>query len=138
MAAFRDHKSTIFVGGLDEQVNEQTLHAAFLPFGEIITVNMPPDPSSHNKHRGFGFIEFEHAEDAKAAVDNMHLSELFGRTIKVNLSRNVNVRDGAGPRAIWSEEAYMDKYSNIKASDETNQPKENPANASTDNESKQD
>ncbi|KAF9165138.1 hypothetical protein DFQ26_000582 [Actinomortierella ambigua] len=64
-------------------------------------------------HRGFGFIEFEHPEDAKAAQDNMHLSELFGKTIKVNLARPLK---GAGPggrgpeRAIWADEEWIKKH----------------------------
>ena len=34
-------KTTVFVGGLDGQVSEQTLHDAFLPFGEIVSVSLP-------------------------------------------------------------------------------------------------
>ncbi len=28
-------KTTLYVGGLDESVNESILHAAFIPFGDI-------------------------------------------------------------------------------------------------------
>lgn len=38
-------------------------------------------------HRGFCFVEFETQEDAKSAIDNMHLSELNGKLIKVTLAR---------------------------------------------------
>jgi RNA recognition motif-containing protein len=45
-------KTTVFVGGLDGQVSEQTLHDAFLPFGEIVSVSLPkPElygPSNEN------------------------------------------------------------------------------------------
>lgn len=34
-------RATVFVGGLDSNVNEQTLHDAFLPFGEIVDVSLP-------------------------------------------------------------------------------------------------
>ncbi|KAJ2412385.1 hypothetical protein GGF41_006143, partial [Coemansia sp. RSA 2531] len=71
----------LFVSGLDPEVSEQTLHAAFIPFGEIVQVTLQPDPSSSNKHRGFGFIEFEEEGDALEAIDNMQDAELFGRTI---------------------------------------------------------
>ena len=33
-------------GGLEESVTDETLRAAFVPFGEIIDVNMPVDNSS--------------------------------------------------------------------------------------------
>ena len=36
-------KPVIYVGGLDDQVDEKTLHAAFIPFGEIKTIEMPLD-----------------------------------------------------------------------------------------------
>lgn len=57
-------------GGLAEEVDEKVLHAAFIPFGEIVDVQIPLDYESE-KHRGFAFIEFEMAEDAAAAIDNM-------------------------------------------------------------------
>ncbi|KAJ1817681.1 hypothetical protein LPJ75_001654 [Coemansia sp. RSA 2598] len=81
------NKRMLFVSGLDPEVTEETLHAAFIPFGEIIQVTLPPDPSSSNRHRGFGFVEFEEPEDALAAIDNMHDNELFGRTIAVRRAR---------------------------------------------------
>jgi RNA recognition motif-containing protein len=34
-------KATVFVGGLDNNVNEQTLHDAFIPFGEIVEISIP-------------------------------------------------------------------------------------------------
>lgn len=34
-------KSTVYVGGLDNAVNAQTLHDAFVPFGEIVDVSLP-------------------------------------------------------------------------------------------------
>lgn len=34
-------KATIFVGGLDSQVTAETLHDAFIPFGEIADVTLP-------------------------------------------------------------------------------------------------
>ena len=34
-------KATVFVGGLDNQVTTQTLHDAFIPFGDIVDVSLP-------------------------------------------------------------------------------------------------
>ena len=33
----------VCAGGLEENVTEETLHAAFIPFGDIKDVNMPLD-----------------------------------------------------------------------------------------------
>ncbi len=57
------------------------MRAAFIPFGEIVNIEIPPDYENHEKHRGFSFIEYELAEDAAAAIDNMVYSEFA----KVNL-----------------------------------------------------
>jgi peptidyl-prolyl isomerase E (cyclophilin E) len=34
-----------FIGGIDQQVTEAILHAAFIPFGEIVAVQLSPDNS---------------------------------------------------------------------------------------------
>ncbi len=45
-------KTTLYVGGLAEDaVNESSLHAAFIPFGDIKDVNIPLDHAT-GKHRG--------------------------------------------------------------------------------------
>lgn len=67
MAHFKFPK---ILGGLAEEVDEKILNAAFIPFGEIVDVQIPLDYESE-KHRGFAFIEFESAEDAAEAIDNM-------------------------------------------------------------------
>ena len=36
-------KTTLYVGGLEENVNEAILHSAFIPFGDIKDVNIPLD-----------------------------------------------------------------------------------------------
>lgn len=59
------------IGGLDENLNEAILHSAFIPFGDIISVQISVDNNS-GKSRGFGFVEYEEVEDAKAAIDNMN------------------------------------------------------------------
>ncbi|KAF9309506.1 hypothetical protein BKA57DRAFT_474068 [Linnemannia elongata] len=111
MSSKDSNKSTLFVGGLDEQVTPQILHAAFIPFGDITQIEIPSDPTSNAPHRGFGFVEFDLAVDAQAAQDNMHLSELFGRTIKVNLAKPGKGGPGgmrSGPeKAIWADEDWL-------------------------------
>jgi peptidyl-prolyl isomerase E (cyclophilin E) len=33
------------LGGVDQEVTEAVLHAAFIPFGEIVAVQLSPDTS---------------------------------------------------------------------------------------------
>lgn len=107
-------KSTVYVGGLDQAVTIHTLAEAFIPFGEIadITLPKPDSPSSGELHRGFGYVEFELAQDAKEAIDNMDGSELYGRTIKVAAAKpQKDSNEGLGSKtAIWEQEGYLAKY----------------------------
>ena len=62
-------KTTLYVGGLEENVNEATLHSAFIPFGDIKDVNIPLDNTT-GKHRGFGFVEYESAEVGSSGLSS--------------------------------------------------------------------
>lgn len=100
-------KATVFVGGLDHAVTQQTLYHAFLPFGDIVEVSLPkPDaPGSSEPHRGFGYVEFETAADAADAIDNMDRSELYGQVIKVAAAKpQKDASEGLGSKtAIWEQ-----------------------------------
>ncbi|GBL96271.1 Peptidyl-prolyl cis-trans isomerase E [Araneus ventricosus] len=95
-------------GGLAEEVNKDIIHAAFIPFGEIIDIQIPLDYETQ-KHRGFAFVEFEAAEEAAAAIDNMNDSELFGRTIRVNLAKPMRIKEGS-TRAVWSDDNWLKEH----------------------------
>ncbi|KAF2718461.1 RNA-binding domain-containing protein [Polychaeton citri CBS 116435] len=107
-------KATVYVAGLDNQVTTQTLHDAFVPFGEIVDVTLPKPElkSSTDPHRGFGYVEFSLAEDAKEAIDNMDQAELYGRVIKVNQAKTQkDSNEGLGSKtAVWEQEGYATKY----------------------------
>ncbi|XP_071837054.1 peptidyl-prolyl cis-trans isomerase E-like [Apostichopus japonicus] len=102
-------KRIVYVGGLTEEVEEKTLHAAFIPFGDILDIQIPLDYETE-QHRGFAFVEFELAADAAAAIDNMNDSELFGRTIRVNLAKPMKIKEGAN-KAVWADDNWLQKYS---------------------------
>ncbi|KAF1851865.1 RNA-binding domain-containing protein [Cucurbitaria berberidis CBS 394.84] len=107
-------KATVFVGGLDQAVTQQTLFHAFLPFGDIVEVNLPKPESqnSNEQHRGFGYVEFEAASDATDAIDNMDRSELYGSVIKVAPAKpQKNANEGLGSKtAIWEQEGWFAKH----------------------------
>ncbi|MCJ1299525.1 hypothetical protein MMC08_002317 [Hypocenomyce scalaris] len=107
-------KSTIYVGGLDNAVNERILADAFLPFGEVVEISIPKPEvlSSPDPHRGFGYVEFEMPGDAKEAIDNMDQSELFGRVIKVAAAKpQKESNEGLGSKtAVWEQEGWLAKH----------------------------
>uniref|UniRef100_A0A673L9A4 Peptidyl-prolyl cis-trans isomerase E n=1 Tax=Sinocyclocheilus rhinocerous TaxID=307959 RepID=A0A673L9A4_9TELE len=93
-------KRVLYIGGLAEEVDEKVLHAAFIPFGDITDIQIPLDYETE-KHRGFAFIEFELAENE---------SELFGRTIRVNIAKPMRIKEGSS-RPVWSEDDWLKKFS---------------------------
>lgn len=48
-------------------------------------------------------------EDAAAAIDNMNESELYGRTIRVNIARPKMLKEGSS-RPVWSEDTWLKKH----------------------------
>ncbi|XP_077006275.1 peptidyl-prolyl cis-trans isomerase E isoform X2 [Tamandua tetradactyla] len=49
-------------------------------------------------------------QDAAAAIDNMNESELFGRTIRVNLAKPMRIKEGSS-RPVWSDDDWLKKFS---------------------------
>ncbi|VDP44698.1 unnamed protein product [Soboliphyme baturini] len=103
-----NRKRTVYVGGFGEEVNDKVLHAAFVPFGDIVDVSIPLDYESQS-HRGFGFVEFELEADAMAAIDNMNDSELFGKTIRVNFARPPKPNERT-TRPVWADDEWIKKF----------------------------
>merc|ERR1711935_590630 len=96
-------KRTLYVGGLEENVDEDIMNAAFIPFGDIVDVNIPIEQTTQ-KHRGFGFITFEEREDAKAAIENMNNSELYGRVLRVNIAKPMRAKAEGSGKSVWADE----------------------------------
>ncbi|KAF4325047.1 hypothetical protein BBO99_00000604 [Phytophthora kernoviae] len=101
MAVNKADKRALYVGGLDKQVTEQGLYTAFVPFGPIKSAQIPMDYSTQ-RSKGFGFVEFQEEEDAKAAIDNMDESELFGRTLRVTIAKPDRPKLGSN-KPVWAE-----------------------------------
>ncbi|KAK9472341.1 putative peptidyl prolyl cis-trans isomerase [Dipodascopsis tothii] len=105
----RRSKTTVHVSGLDSAVTAQVVHDAFIPFGDIVDVELPRDNKSRELHRGFAFVQYESAQDADAAIDNMDQAELYGRTLRVTSARSQNETfDIANAKtAVWEQEGWL-------------------------------
>ena len=79
-------KCSVYVSNLDYRVTDAMLREAFLPFGPIISVNIPVKARAVHS-LGFAFIDFERQEDAMDAIDNMHGAEFHGQVLKVTPAR---------------------------------------------------
>ena len=99
---------TLYVGGLDERVEESELQAAFIAFGEIAEVEVAREAGT-GAHKGYGFVTYEAGEDAEAAVENMNHSEMYGRVLRVGFARGGSGNasgSAARRRPVWEDEAY--------------------------------
>ncbi len=85
----------LFIGGLSWNTTDTILHQTFSPFGQVMAAKVIMDRET-GKSRGFGFIEFETDESAKAAQKALHGSVLDGRTIRVELSESTGTRGSGG------------------------------------------
>ena len=98
-AASISRRTVLYVGGLDENVTEKTLEAAFLPFGDLVRILLPKDATT-GLHRGFGFVEYEDAEDAAQAEDNMDDSQMYGRVLRVKVAKPNAIEQ----QSVWGAE----------------------------------
>ncbi|RUS87897.1 hypothetical protein EGW08_004313 [Elysia chlorotica] len=81
--AERNQDATVYVGGLDEKVQENILWELFLQAGPVVNVHMPKDRVTQT-HQSYGFIEFMSEEDADYAIKIMNMIKLYGKPIRVN------------------------------------------------------
>ncbi|XP_062259630.1 cold inducible RNA binding protein a isoform X4 [Platichthys flesus] len=73
----------LFVGGLSFETNEESLSAAFGKYGNMEKVDVIRDKET-GRSRGFGFVKYNNAEDAKDALEAMNGKTLDGRAIRVD------------------------------------------------------
>jgi cold-inducible RNA-binding protein len=87
-------QNKLFVGGLSWNTDNAGLEQAFASFGNIEEARVITDRET-GRSRGFGFVTFTSADDAKKAL-SLDGSTLDGRTIKVNVAEDKPRRDSNG------------------------------------------
>ncbi len=78
--------SKLYVGGLPYSTTDQELKELFEAFGTVTSATVIMDRES-GRSKGFGFVEFESAEEAQAAIKALDGSDFGGRKIVVNEAR---------------------------------------------------
>merc|ERR1712241_1063821 len=72
----------LYVGSLHFNITEDMLRGIFEPFGKISMIQLIMDQDT-GRSKGYGFITYSEAEDAKKALEQMNGFELAGRAMKV-------------------------------------------------------
>ncbi|KAI3675284.1 hypothetical protein L1987_84872 [Smallanthus sonchifolius] len=69
--------TTIFVGGLDSEVNDEDLRQTFIQCGEILSIKIPVG-------KGCGFVRFANRSSAEDAIQNMHGTVIGKQTVRIS------------------------------------------------------
>jgi RNA recognition motif-containing protein len=76
----------LFVGSLPYTMTDEELEALFVEIGSVTSAKVIFDRDT-GRSKGFGFVEMESDEDAKAAIDKLNGSDVNGRSLVVNEAR---------------------------------------------------
>ncbi|TDG44212.1 hypothetical protein AWZ03_009386 [Drosophila navojoa] len=72
----------LYVGSLHFNITEDMLRGIFEPFGKIDAIQLIMDTET-GRSKGYGFITYHNADDAKKALEQLNGFELAGRPMKV-------------------------------------------------------
>jgi RNA recognition motif-containing protein len=75
--------SKLFVGSLPYSTTDDELAELFAPHGNVVSAKVIFDRDT-NRSKGFGFVEFESDDEAKAAISALNETEVNGRKIIVS------------------------------------------------------
>lgn len=82
----------IYVGNLPFNTTNESLSELFSQFGTVESSKIVTDRDT-GRSKGFGFVEMSTSDEAQAAIDKLHGTEVGGRNITVNEARPMEKRD---------------------------------------------
>jgi RNA-binding protein 39 len=85
----------LYIGSLHVNITEDMLRGIFEPFGRIQTIQLVKDNDT-GRSKGYGYIIYYEAEDAKKSIEHLNGFELAGRAMKVGHVTESGVPMGPG------------------------------------------
>ena len=76
----------LYCGNLSYGTSSADLETLFSRFGAVKSADVITDRDT-GQSKGFGFVEFDRDEDAKAAIDGLNETDHDGRRLQVNEAR---------------------------------------------------
>jgi RNA recognition motif-containing protein len=76
----------LYVGNISSTTTDAEFNALAAQFGKPESATIVKDRGT-GQSRGFGFIEFKNADEAKAAIAGLNGKEVGGQVLKVNESQ---------------------------------------------------
>lgn len=83
--------TNIYINNVDTSLSDEALRDLFAPFGTIRSAVVMKDESG--KSKGFGFINYDTAEEAERAVQNMNGKEIGGKPLYVGRAQKKTERE---------------------------------------------
>lgn len=74
--------TTIFVGGLDSEVNDEELRQPFSHYGEVISVKIPAG-------KGCGFVQFTNRSEAEEAIQGLNGTVIGKQVVRLSWGRSL-------------------------------------------------
>eukprot|EP00742_Colponemidia_sp_Colp-10_P003262 GILJ01003472.1.p1 GENE.GILJ01003472.1~~GILJ01003472.1.p1 ORF type:complete len:486 (-),score=71.99 GILJ01003472.1:36-1442(-) len=86
----------VYVGGFTDHlanISEDEVKSIFEPFGEVELVDLHRDPMT-GKRKGYGFVQFRRAQDARRAIQSMQGFTLAGKQLKIGAATDHKMSTG--------------------------------------------
>lgn len=83
----------LHVGNLSKSVNDARLNDLALPYGKLVSANVAVERGGDSK--GFGFIEYSNADEARAAMTGLDGRDVDGQALKVSEAKPRKVQAGS-------------------------------------------
>lgn len=107
------NNTTVFIGGLDASTSDEDLRARFSPFGDIVSIKVPPG-------RGCGFVQYASKESAETAIAQMNGTTIGNAKVRCAWGRAAATRTGGASQAnsgyyqqqypSYQQQGYMNYY----------------------------
>jgi len=85
----------LYVGNLSYETSEDDLKDLFAAYGEPSSIRIITDRVTR-RSKGFGFVEFDDDDQARAAMSALNGKEVAGRALTVNEARPQTQSGGPG------------------------------------------
>ncbi len=87
----------LYVSNISFKLNEDGLRGLFEQFGQVSSAKLITDRET-GRSRGFGFVEMDNEDEARAAISGLNGKDVEGRPLSVDVARDKPARSSGGPR----------------------------------------
>ena len=81
----------LYVGNLSYSVRDDDLQQHFSAYGQVQSAKVMMERDT-GRSKGFGFVEMGSADEAQAAINGLHGTNMGGRDLTVNIARPMEPR----------------------------------------------